>query len=839
MTPERWLQIKELFYVALDLPRVEQAALLDRECAGDAALRTDLQSLLDAHHQPGPFLDQPATASALGADAPGTQWIGRRIGPYELVELIGAGGMGEVYKAVRADDQFRQQVAIKLVRGGYDTQQVLARFKGERQILATLVHPNIARLLDGGATEGGLPYLVMELIEGERIDQYCERLRLSVRSRVSLFRDVCAAVSYAHQQLVIHCDLKPGNILVTADGTVKLLDFGVAKLLSLAPRMEGEERTVTLMRALTPEFASPEQVRGEATSTASDVYSLGVVLYRLLTGRSPYRSTGTLPHEIIRDVCDTEPDRPSVAKQTSVELRGDLDNITLKALRKEPARRYASVEQFSEDLRRYLEGLPILARGDQFAYRAGKFILRNKIAVAAGVLLFLSLLGGLTATLWQARIARAETARAERHFASVRKLANSFMFELHDAIAELPGSTAARQLLVRNALQYLDELSSESAGDARLHEELATAYVKIGDIQGEFGRQNLGDVGAALQSYGKAVALLERLSGADPANTDVMAELSRAYRKLGTASYIHGDPAAASIATEKATALAQTLVEKKAGDAAALSALAAAHGDRCKILTFVGDARASADTCVKAINTQEAVVRLLPSDRAARRTLSVMYDREASRIGIAAVSDADRQRALDLHRKALEVAMQLAAADVNDAVAQAMVGVDHNGVGEALMELHDVPAAVEEYTRAQQVFDAMIARDPQNVEIRYDNAQVMNNLANALRIEGKNAEALSILRSAMALAESLPGRESNAFYQAGEATIGVRLAHAYAAVGDWPNAQARYEKSRASYLVLKQRGVLQTEDVAYLDEAIAGLARCKLELAKSAARGST
>jgi len=839
MTPERWLQIKELFYVALDLPRVEQAALLDRECAGDAALRTDLQSLLDAHHQPGPFLDQPATASALGADAPGTQWIGRRIGPYELVELIGAGGMGEVYKAVRADEQFRQQVAIKLVRGGYDTQQVLARFKGERQILATLVHPNIARLLDGGATEGGLPYLVMELIEGERIDQYCERLRLSVRSRVSLFRDVCAAVSYAHQQLVIHCDLKPGNILVTADGTVKLLDFGVAKLLSLAPRMEGEERTVTLMRALTPEFASPEQVRGEATSTASDVYSLGVVLYRLLTGRSPYRSTGTLPHEIIRDVCDTEPDRPSVAKQTSVELRGDLDNITLKALRKEPARRYASVEQFSEDLRRYLEGLPILARGDQFAYRAGKFILRNKIAVAAGVLLFLSLLGGLTATLWQARIARAETARAERHFASVRKLANSFMFELHDAIAELPGSTAARQLLVRNALQYLDELSSESAGDARLHEELATAYVKIGDIQGEFGRQNLGDVGAALQSYGKAVALLERLSGADPANTDVMAELSRAYRKLGTASYIHGDPAAASIATEKATALAQTLVEKKAGDAAALSALAAAHGDRCKILTFVGDARASADTCVKAINTQEAVVRLLPSDRAARRTLSVMYDREASRIGIAAVSDADRQRALDLHRKALEVAMQLAAADVNDAVAQAMVGVDHNGVGEALMELHDVPAAVEEYTRAQQVFDAMIARDPQNVEIRYDNAQVMNNLANALRIEGKNAEALSILRSAMALAESLPGRESNAFYQAGEATIGVRLAHAYAAVGDWPNAQARYEKSRASYLVLKQRGVLQTEDVAYLDEAIAGLARCKLELAKSAARGST
>ncbi|MGH8263013.1 MAG: serine/threonine protein kinase, partial [Steroidobacteraceae bacterium] len=675
MTPERWSQVKELFYAALDLPRDDQPSFLDRQCAGDAALRADLNSLLDAHHQPGPFLDKPATASALGAlaDAPGQQWIGRRIGPYQIVELVGSGGMGEVYKAVRVDEQFQQQVAIKLVRGGYDTQQVLARFKSERQILATLEHPNIARLLDGGATEGGLPYLVMELIDGERIDQYCERHRLSTRDRVSLFRDVCAAVSYAHQRLVVHCDLKPGNMLVTAEGTVKLLDFGVAKLLSLAPRAATEERTVTLMRALTPEFASPEQVRGEATTTASDVYSLGVVLYRLLTGRSPYRSTGTLPHEIIRDVCDTEPERPSAALQANVELRGDLDNITLMALRKEPDRRYASVEQFSEDLRRYLRGLPVLARGDQFAYRAGKFITRNKIAIVAGVLVFISLVGGLAATLWQARIARAETARAERHFASVRKLANSFMFELHDAIAELPGSTAARQLLVKNALLYLDELSGESVGDARLHEELATAYVKIGDIQGEFGRQNIGDVGAAVKSYGKAVALLELLAKADPADYRLGAELSRAYRKLGTASYALGDASGASIATEKATTLAQSLSARNPGDPTYLSTLAAAYGDRCKILTYQGESHASSEYCLKAIEAQERVVGLLPADRAAKRTLSVMYDRAASGIGVAAANTADRQSALRLHRKALNAAMQLAAADANDSVAQAMV----------------------------------------------------------------------------------------------------------------------------------------------------------------------
>ena len=836
MTPERWSQIKELFYAALDLSPDQRAAFLVRECAGDVSLQAELEKLLEAHERPGPFLDDSATAAAPDANvgAPEKPWIGRRIGPYRLIELLGTGGMGEVYKAVRADEQFQQEVAIKLVRGGYDTQQILERFKAERQILATLSHPNIARLLDGGATEDGLPYLVMELIQGERIDSYCQRHRLPVRDRIKLFRDVCTAVSYAHQHLVVHCDLKPGNIFVTAEGTVKLLDFGVAKLLSQAPRDAHEQRTVTVMRAWTPEFASPEQVRGEGTTTSSDVYSLGVVLYWLLTGRSPYRS-GTLPHEIIRDVCDTEPARPSVATQDSGELRGDLDIIAMKALRKEPARRYSSVEQFSEDLRRYLAGLPVTARGDRFSYRAGKFITRNKFAVAAGLLLFLSLVGGLATTLWQARIASAETARAERHFASVRKLANSFMFELHDSIATLPGSTATRQLLVKNALQYLDELSSEAVDDANLHEELATAYLKVGDIQGEFGRQNVGEVGAAVKSYGKAVSLLERLATADPANNRLGAELSRAWRKLGTASYVNGDARAASEATAKATTIAEALSTRAPDDAALLATLAAAHGDRCKILTYEGDARGSSESCLAAIEIQERVVSLSPADRAAKRTLSALYDRAASGLEIAAAGKADLENALSLHRKALAVAIELAAADPNDSVAQAMVAVDYNGVGESLLGLNDIHPAIEAYASSKRIFDEMIARDPQNVEIRYDDAQVSNNLANGLRLEGKKQEALQILQAAMAMAEGLPGRETNAFYQAGEGTIGVRLAHAYAALGDWTKAQARYEKSRAIFADLKQRGVLQAEDVRYFDESVAGLARCKSELARLAA----
>jgi eukaryotic-like serine/threonine-protein kinase len=860
VTPERWLQVKELFYTALELKSGAQTEFLDYSCANDAALRVDLESLLAAHHRPDSFLDHPITASSLGATAQprGGQWIGRRIGPYHIVAIIGTGGMGEVYKAVRADDQFEQQVAIKLVRGGYDTQHVLARFKAERQILATLEHPNIARLLDGGATEDGQPFLVMELIDGQRIDHYCDQHQLSTLARVTLFRDVCAAVSCAHQRLVVHCDLKPSNILVTADGTVKLLDFGVGKLLHPALPPGAEERTLTMMRALTPEFASPEQVRGEATTTATDVYSLGVVLYRLLTGRSPYPSSGTLPHEIVRNVCEAEPERPSTAvvrsaiagdgasKQLKGDLRGDLDNITLMALRKEPERRYASVEQLSEDLRRYTRGLPVLARGDAVSYRTGKFISRHRLGVAAVTLLMLSLVGGMAATLWQARIARAQTARAERHFGSVRKLANSFMFQLHDAIAGLPGSMPARQLLVKSALQYLDALSGEAVDDARLHEELAIAYGKIGDIQGQFGHQNIGDAQAAVVSYRKGIALLTRLASADPTNIVLRSELSHAYRKLGTTSYVSGDSQVAESATETAVALAESVLASDPVNRTYLLALASAYGDRCKILSYQGHNALSSDYCRKAIEIQERAVLLQPADSAAKRALSAMYDRAATSIAISADTNAAREAALVLHRKALGAAMEVASTDANDAVAQSMVAVDHNGVGEDLMELQDIPAAIKEYAQAKQGFDDLIAKDPQNAEIRYDDTQIMSNLANALLLSGRNAEALKTLQTAMLLSRSLPGRDSNAYFQAGEATLGVRFGHAYAALastapasekpGLWQRAQGWYQDSHASYVDLQKRGVLQAEDTRYLDESIAGLARCNAELVKIATR---
>ena len=311
MRPERWQQVREVLGAALALPACDRSGYLDNNCCDDPELRAEVESLLASHDEAGSvFLNKPAAdlKSAIGDAGSRSTWIGRRIGVYQIVEEIGHGGMGEVFRALRADGQYKKDVAIKLVRGGYDTAAVLERFRHERQILASLDHPNIARLYDGGTTEDGLPYLVMELIEGTPIDQYCEEHKLGVNERLKLFTQVCSAVQYAHQRLVIHRDIKPSNILVTADGVPKLLDFGIAKLLDSTAGPE-----TTLLRAMTPEYASPEQVRGEPITTATDVYSLGVVLYRLLTGRSPYPETTRTPLELARIICEVEPTKPSSA----------------------------------------------------------------------------------------------------------------------------------------------------------------------------------------------------------------------------------------------------------------------------------------------------------------------------------------------------------------------------------------------------------------------------------------------------------------------------------------------------------------------------------------------
>ncbi len=416
--------------------------------------------------------------------------------------------MSRVCLAERDDGQYEQRAAVKILKRGMDTDLILRHFQMERQILAGMLHLNVARLLDGGVTPGGRPFFVMEYIEGEPIDRYADARQLRPAERLRLFQQVCAAVCYAHQRLVVHRDIKPGNILVTAEGTVKLLDFGIATIVSSEPALG----TLSSAQLLTPDFASPEQIRGEPVTTSSDVYSLGVLLYCLLTGRRPYAAPAS-SQQLVRAICEQEPALPSsiAGKERRRSLSGDLDNIILKALEKDPRQRYSSAEHLSQDIGRYLEGRPVLAHPHTLRYRASKFVGRNKLAVsAAALMIFPCLAGGVGATLWQARLAGIERRRAETGFFETRQLANSLLFELHDAIKDLPGSTAARALIIQRSLKYLDRLAAASPGNPALQLESAEGYKRLGDVQGNASDSNLGDYAAARESYQKAVALLRQ-----------------------------------------------------------------------------------------------------------------------------------------------------------------------------------------------------------------------------------------------------------------------------------------------------------------------------------------
>jgi serine/threonine protein kinase len=425
MTPERFRQIRNLFEAALERDAASRSSFLADACQGDEPLRAEVGRLLSAHQQEAALLDREPVRPELLTGEPG-RMEGRRIDHYEILRELGRGGMGSVYLAVRTDDVYRKPVAFKVVRPEAGTPEVIQRFRREREILASLDHPNLARLLDGGATPEGLPYFVMDYVEGQPIDTYCDERQLNVAERLKLFRAVCAAVEYAHGRGVVHRDLKPGNILVTAEGVVKLLDFGIARLL----RTEGDEATAIItrtgMQMMTPEYASPEQVRGEAVGTASDIYSLGAILYELLTGHRPYRMRTRLIHEVVRVICEEDPTRPSTAvteveqrlgvgedKPVAVtpqsvsqaraatlaglrrQLSGDPDKILLKALRKDPAERYPTAEAFGEDVRRHLDGLPVLAQGESVVYRAGKFLHRYRGWAIAAVALSAGLATGL------------------------------------------------------------------------------------------------------------------------------------------------------------------------------------------------------------------------------------------------------------------------------------------------------------------------------------------------------------------------------------------------------------------------------------------------------------
>jgi serine/threonine protein kinase len=831
MSPDRWPQLKSLVADCLLLPREERIAYLDEACAGDAALRAEAESLLQVYagDTVKHFMEEPAFAgqSADAGLSTGRDWIGRRIGAYRILSRLGKGSLGEVYRAVRQDGETEQQVALRLVRSGYDTGHVIKRFQAEFPALDALRHPFIARLLEGGVTNEGLPYFVSEVVEGLPIDTYCNDRRLSVAARLALFRDVCDAVQHAHQHLHVHRALKPGNILVLPDGTPRLLDLGLAKMLDPQAAEEAGQSAETVRAAQPLEYASPEQLRGEPITTATDVHALGVVLYQLLTGLRPYGEALAGP-DLARAICDTIPERPSVAvgrlqrlalaattsrgsvfasvreadpKQLARRLDGDLDRIVLLALRKHPQRRYASAEQLGADLQRYLDRMPVLAYPDRFGYHARKFLLRHRwtTGIAAGVLVTLAAI--LAMAEHSSYRARSELARAERQWKAVRAVPTAFINEVHDAIQPLAGSVPLRKTMVQHALRYMDSLVQQGAGNPPLQREAAAGYERIAVIQGGPAAGHLNDTFGSLASYRKAIALRDALWRAKPADAALLRDLIRLRMVVVNLLRERGQPQTALAEMRAVLPMAEKLV-RQTRDPHDRLALASLHMDLSGQLAAVASWRLSLDQTRQAATVLQSVVKDHPDNGAAKRMLAQAYARSAALLG---EFGEQHQEAQALLEQSLAMALELLAVDAANADFLSVAAQARLGIGRSLLRQNDPDAALPPLRQAMSGFQTLAAADPTNTNLRLHAATANGAIAEALFHQGELFRTIDHAEMARAGFDSLPKETI-----AGHATrnlIGMnhyRMGKAFAALSDDVNA---LPAKRAQYRVLAREAL--------------------------------
>jgi serine/threonine protein kinase/tetratricopeptide (TPR) repeat protein len=782
MTSRRWRLIEDIFHEAMEKNPEDRLDYLEEACRGDAELSREVKSLLRHEPEFEHVLESMVTDAVRKLPSDSGQFAGVRIGPYELVREISRGGMGVVYLAVRNDEHYFKTVAIKLIRSGFDSADMVSRFLHERQILANLSHPNIAAILDGGSAADGLPYIVMEHIEGEPITEYCRKRGLSVRERLKLFRSVCLAVHYAHQKLVIHRDIKPGNILVTPDGTPKLLDFGIAKL--LVPELVSEEPPMThwAQRMMTPDYASPEQVLGEPLSTGSDIYSLGIVLFELLAEARPYSTTGLPFKEVERIVClesTVKPsDLPSLPRRVAKELRGDLETVVLMAMHKDPNRRYTSAEQFAEDLSRYLRGHAVAARPDTRAYRTAKFLRRHKAMVGAVAALFIAILLGATTTVWQAR-------KAERHFTQLRALVESVLFSLNDRIGNLPQSTEIRSVLIKSTVDYLDNLAKDSDADPKLLIEISRAYTKVAEIQGSPFVANLGLEDQALRSYEKALGMAQQLARQKPSDaaTQLLIEshhsLARMQLHVGNtkegrknsgdalrlAKAFHAArPADGSRSQLLATAyydLASVLVtigqfqEAFPNFRAALAAIEFVHdesseravgriyGSLGNALGSTGPLAAAVDALRSSVEINERLIRDHASNTQYERNLFVSYLNLGKVLGgVTNPNAGDTQAASVYFAKVRQIAERLARLDSKNSQAKIDLGYAYRWTGTIELVSHP-DAAAEWYRKAIAITRELLSQAPNSVNLRWQNAARSLEFAEALKRARRTREAVS------------------------------------------------------------------------------------------------
>jgi serine/threonine protein kinase len=743
-----WPTVKAIVADALGRPKAERAAFVAAACGGSDRLRQEVESLIAAHDAAAGFIEQPAdvpTAAFGEIGRPDADRIppGAAIGPYRIVRVLGIGGMGAVYLAERADEAFQRQVAIKVVAGALARPDLVERFLTERRILAALDHPHIARLLDAGATPDGLPYVVMEYVDGEPIDLFCKSR--PVASRLALLRQVADAVHYAHQRLVIHRDIKASNILVNREGQPKLLDFGIAKLLEA--ELGGGERTETVARALTPESASPEQLQNLPVTVASDVYSLGVLLYRLVAERKPFDQATSSPSDLVRAICEVDPPPPSQAAAPGTRLAPEIDWITMMALRKEPSRRYGSAQQLGEDIGRYLAARPVIAAPDSWAYRTSKFVRRRWATVAAIAAVIVALAAGAATTYYQAR-------RAERRFNDVRKLANSVVGEIYDAIADLPGSTAPRQLLVKKSLEYLDSLAAESAGDVSLQRELAGAYEKIGDVQGNPYGANLGDVPGAMATFEKLVRMRQVLYDGRGRTWQDTSALAMAHSKIGDVSYGQGKYAESAEAYRRGIAVLETGEPPAAESVMATRHRSRWHGRAGVALTAAGkpsEAIAALDTAIRIVRP----VAEAPDASPEARTEMAIY---SANLGDIYNYQRDFAKALEHHSLAVETLRRLVPPDTKLVSPRRRLALALARVGADFIDLKRYDEAIATTRETITLFEAIAASDPSSVQFQFDLADTMGNLATIHEKAGELDEALATVRRSLAISDAAQAR---------------------------------------------------------------------------------
>lgn len=797
MSSADYLKIKEVFFAALALTPEERESFLEQECP-DEDIRREVELLFEARGEAQNFLQDYSIVSIIDDSfdkANSSDFINQKIDKYIITREIGRGGMGVVFLATRED--FHQNVALKLIRRGMDSEAILERFKREREILASLNHPFIARLSDGGTTGEGVPFFVMEYVEGAAIDEYCRTQNPSEKEKLELFRKICSAVSFAHRKLVVHRDLKPSNILVAADGTPKLLDFGIAKLLNDTDN----NATQTNQRVLTPAYASPEQMRGEIVGTTSDVYSLGKILSEILdlpaselSGPESERRTTRIK------------DRKT--KNKSRKPKTDLQNIVSMALREDPARRYDSVDKFSDDIRRCLAGLPVSARKDSLSYRTTKFVERNKIGVAAAAIIFVLLISGVSGIFWEAHRARLAQARAEQRFNDVRTLVNSFLSELNDEMVKVSGTTRARQLLLQRTLEYLDSVSRDAEGEEALQRELAAAYKAVGDIQGNSYYQNLGDTTGALASYRKSFAIRERLARENPANAEIQKELAQTFESFGDVIWDTGDLNATLDSFNKAAKIYENLtsadpasvddklylariytqvadikyndgfqslqdlpgsLEENKKALEIREKLLAADPENFKITRTLrgsyshlatlyrlsGDFSRSEDYLLKAERIVEMTLEKFPDQLDRRREAAVVF----AQLAAAFTDSGEFEKAKTYSQKSLAIREKLSNDDKTDMRAQRDLAFGFDLDGTLFLESGNAPQALAEYVRELKIYENLAALDSANKDKQRDLVDGLISAGTASLKIADQKSALEFFNRALEISRDFPAED--------------------------------------------------------------------------------